>query len=400
MRLRTFESFWLIKNGLLYSYPSLQQDQEAEIIVIGGGITGALISHALLHAGYGVTLLDKQDIGQGSTAATTSMLQYEIDVPLYQLAAQIGEPEAVLCYKAGISAIDQLSKLISREKIECGFRLKRSLYFAHRQKTAQWLKKEYEIRNRHRLGVEWVSPEAIEQQYQLKTQGGILSATGASMDAYRFTHELLQKNQRKGLRIYDQTAIAHIDHQDTGVVLQLENGHTARCKKIVYCSGYETVRLFPEQTARLFSTFACVSETGISIPEALQDVLIWNTEDPYTYMRTTGDGRLLIGGADSPFNSGSFRERVKAKKTSALIKKLHQFMPGVQFIDDFSWAGCFGATKDGLPYIGGHHKYPNAFFVMGFGGNGITFSIQGMALILKLLRGEPDPLLHLYRFGR
>ena len=82
MRLRTFESFWLLKNGLLYTYPTLQKNIKTEILVIGGGITGALISDALMDAGYEVTLIDRRDIGQGSTSATTSMLQYEIDEPL------------------------------------------------------------------------------------------------------------------------------------------------------------------------------------------------------------------------------------------------------------------------------------------------------------------------------
>ena len=124
MRLRTFESFWLIKNGLLCSYPSLQKNLPTEIVVIGGGITGALISHALLDAGYKVAIIDRRDIGQGSTSATTSMLQYEIDVPLYELAEKIGEQAAANCYKAGILAIKDLAKLVKKEKINCGFEMK------------------------------------------------------------------------------------------------------------------------------------------------------------------------------------------------------------------------------------------------------------------------------------
>ena len=89
MRLRTFESFWLLKNGLLYTYPTLQKNIKTEILLIGGGITGALISDALMDAGYKVTLIDCRDIGQGSTSATTSMLQYEIDEPLKDLAQKI-----------------------------------------------------------------------------------------------------------------------------------------------------------------------------------------------------------------------------------------------------------------------------------------------------------------------
>lgn len=94
MRLRTFESFWLVKNGILYSYPSLQTDMKTEILVIGGGITGALISHSLMEAGYEVMLIDKGDIAMGSSSATTSMLQYEIDVPMHRLSQMIGEEEA------------------------------------------------------------------------------------------------------------------------------------------------------------------------------------------------------------------------------------------------------------------------------------------------------------------
>ncbi|MCF3109014.1 FAD-binding oxidoreductase [Niabella sp. CC-SYL272] len=400
MRLRTFESFWLLKNGLLYSYPSLQEDLGSDIVVIGGGITGALISHALLQAGYEVTVLDKRDIAQGSTAATTSMLQYEIDVPLYQLADRIGTENAVRCYQAGIRAIEDLAVLVSDEQIDCGFTQKQSLYFAHDEKAATTLRQEYAIRRQYGLGVSWLSPATIAQQYQLQTSGGILSDTAASMDAYRFTHELFQKNQQRGLRIYDQTEISNISYQASGVQLELTNGCVVRGKKIVFCSGYETVAMFPEKTARLFSTFACISEADAQLSSELKQLLIWNTEKPYTYMRTTDDNRLLIGGADSPFNSGSFRERVKDKKTKLLMEKLNRFMPGTSFIDDFSWAGCFGSTADGLPYIGQHEKYPNAYFVLGFGGNGITFSVQGMKLLLKLLRDETDPLLPLYRFGR
>ena len=51
MRLRTFESFWLLKNGLLYTYPTLQKNIKTEILVMGGGITGALISLALMDGG-------------------------------------------------------------------------------------------------------------------------------------------------------------------------------------------------------------------------------------------------------------------------------------------------------------------------------------------------------------
>ncbi|MFT4094623.1 MAG: FAD-dependent oxidoreductase [Niabella sp.] len=93
-------------------------------------------------------------------------------------------------------------------------------------------------------------------------------------------------------------------------------------------------------------------------------------------------------------------EKTKEKKSGILIKQLNQMMPGLQFIEDFNWAGIFGSTKDGLPYIGAHPGYKNALFVLGFGGNGITFSVQGMQIITDLLEQKPNPLAEFYRFGR
>lgn len=400
MRLRSFESFGLIKYGLLYSYPSLQKNLSTEIVVVGGGITGALISHALLEEGYKVAIVDRRDIGQGSTAATTSMLQYEIDVPMYLLAEKIGEAGAAVCYKAGIAAIKDVEKLIKKEKIDCGFDRKQSLYAAHNTNAAKWLKKEFTIREKYQLGVEWLNASQIKKEYGLKTYGGILSQTAASMDAYKLAHELIWKNTNRGLQVYDQTEVKKFDYKKHGVEMVTADGWKVKCKKVVFCSGFETLGILNEKIANIFSTFACVSETDIRINPNLNNLLVWDTNDPYFYMRTTADGRLLIGGEDSKFNTPFIFEYQKRRKAEKLINKLNEFLPGVKFVQDYSWAGAFGTTKDGLPYIGMHPKFNNAIFVLGFGGNGITFSIQGMQLVKNLLNGESSELLNHYRFGR
>lgn len=79
---------------------------------------------------------------------------------------------------------------------------------------------------------------------------------------------------------------------------------------------------------------------------------------------------------------------------------MQQIIPGVNFIEDFTWAGKFGSTKDGLPYIGASSEYANAYFVLGFGGNGIVFSIQAMDLITNKIKGKHSLLEEYYKFGR
>ncbi|RXJ43755.1 FAD-dependent oxidoreductase [Gelidibacter gilvus] len=85
MRLTSVEPFWLVKNGILHSYPSLNSDIETDIVIVGAGITGSLIAHQCIADGYKTVIVDKREVCHGSTSATTSMLQYEIDLPFFDL---------------------------------------------------------------------------------------------------------------------------------------------------------------------------------------------------------------------------------------------------------------------------------------------------------------------------
>jgi glycine/D-amino acid oxidase-like deaminating enzyme len=351
---------------------------QTEILVIGGGITGALISHALMDAGYQVMLIDRRDIGMGSSSATTSMLQYEIDVPLHQLSEMIGEEEAVVCYKAGIAAVLEMKKLIEATKIDCGFEMKQSLYLAHNKEASLWLKKEFKIREKHELGVKWLNATAVKKEYGVICYGAILSEVAASVDAYKLAHELIQLNVKRGMRVFDQTEIEKIETLGPEPKVILKTGQTIAAEKIVCCTGFESTKLLKEKVADLFYTYATVSEQGIKLNDKIKNTLIWDTGDPYLYMRTTDDGRFLVGGEDSSFNISLFQQKLKERKADKLIKKIEEIIPGIEFIEDFSWASTFGTTKDGLPYIGTSPEYENTLFVLGFGGNGITFSVQGM----------------------
>ena len=399
MKLRSYEAFWLLKNGLMNSYPSLQEDIKCDVVVVGAGVTGALISHTLHIAGYNTVVIDKRDVAAGSSSATTSMLQYEIDTPMIDLARMIGEEGAVISYKAGVESLQVLEELVRKENVDGGFRLKKSLQVSHSKENIEKLKEEYHYRKKHGFNVEWLTSEEIKERYKMISYDGILSAEGASIDAYKFTHELFQKNQNRGLRIYDNTEIKKITYGDS-VVIKTKNGSKIVCKKIVFCSGFETLKMFKEKYADIVTTFATVSEQNPEMHEILNDMLIWETGMPYIYMRTTDDNRLLVGGEDIPFKYNGVSDRLKRKKVEKLIKKTESLLPELDFIEDYRWAGAFGQTKDGLPYIGEHPEYKNAIFVLGFGGNGITFSAQGMNLVLKILAGEFDPLLYLYRFNR
>src|SRR4051812_10940775 len=99
MDLRSHYPYWLIKSGMVTPYPSLAADIKTDVAIIGAGISGALIAYYLSAKGLSVTVLEKRHAGMGSTAGSTSLLQYEIDTPLFKLCDIVGEQQAVKSYK-------------------------------------------------------------------------------------------------------------------------------------------------------------------------------------------------------------------------------------------------------------------------------------------------------------
>ncbi|HCA06863.1 FAD-binding oxidoreductase [Chryseobacterium sp.] len=401
MDLKSNEPFWLIKNGLIESYPSLKSNENCDVLIIGGGITGSLIAHQMISDGYKTILIDKREICNGSTSATTSMLQYEIDVPLYELIEKIGKKGAVASYKACSDAIDNLEKLTKLIKSDAGFQRKKSLYFASKKKDVKWLQEECKARKNAGFNVKWLEAEQIVEQFGFEnTYGGILSKQGASIDAFKFAHELLEHNVKKGLKIFDKTEMKKVEYQKGINVITLDSGFQIKAKKVIYCIGYESKNLLKENFVDLKSTFAIVSEIDDDKFKNISSTLVWNTDDPYIYMRTTDDGRLLIGGGDEDFYDAEKRDALLDKKEKEILKNLKRIKPDYHFYTDFVWAGTFGETKDGLPYIGEHKKFKNSYFVLGFGGNGITFSVTGMDMASQFMKNKKHLLSDYFKFGR
>lgn len=401
MNLKSNEPFWLLKNGLLASYPSLKSNEECDVLIVGGGITGSLIAHQMIEEGYSTILIDKRELCNGSTSATTSMLQYEIDVPLYELTEKIGKKGAVMSYKACSDAIDRIEKLSKLTQSNAGFKRKKSLYFASKKKDVEWLKKEYEARKQNGFEVQWLEAEQVLEQFEFEnTYGGIVSKQGASIDAFQFAHELFIRNVKKGLKIFDKTEMVKVkEHKGFNLVI-VDSGFEIKAKKIIYCIGYESKNFLKENFVNLKSTYAVVSEIDKDKFKNISSTLVWNTDDPYLYMRTTDDGRLLIGGGDEDFYDAGKRDAILHKKEKEILKNLNKIKPEYHFYTDFVWAGTFGETKDGLPYIGEHQKFKNSFFVLGFGGNGITFSVVGMAMASLFMKNKKHPLSRYFKFNR
>ncbi len=399
MNLKAGYPYSLIKNGLVTEYPRLEQDIRADVVIIGGGISGALTAWHLIQAGIQCIVVDARSIGLGSTCASTSLLQYEIDTPLHELAELIGIKKAARSYHlcneaiAGLLTVAQTIGFTDIQK-------KQSLYYAAMKKDVANLKKEFTLRKDQGFRVRWLEEDSLRRLIGIKAPAAILSADAAQTDAYMFTHALYGHALKRGLQVYDRTPVERIRHSKRTVELFTRDGYRILAKKIVYATGYEVVNYIDQPIVKLQSTYATISEPlSMEKPFWKKEMLVWNTADPYLYMRVDGN-RVVVGGRDENFYSPAKRDKLLKVKTRQLAADLRKTFPGIPFVPEFSWTGTFGSTKDGLPYIGNYRKLPNSYFALGFGGNGITFSLIAARIIRDQLTGKTNRDASIFSFER
>lgn len=400
MNLRSSSPYWLLRHGLIHGYPSLWQDTSTDIVIMGAGISGALLAHEFAKAGYKTIVVDRRHAGTGSTAASTALLQYEIDTPLRELQQKVGAKNAVRSYLLCGEAIDEMEAICEKLPGSGLFNRKPSLQYASYKKDVAPLKEEFSLRKEAGIPLQWLDEDAVAQKFGFSKPAALLSKNGAEADAYRITHELLQTAIRRGIRVYDNTAITHIRHEKRGVVLKTADGYRIKAKKLFIACGYESQQYIPHQVQKLHSTYAITSEPFETKDFWYKNALIWETATPYLYMRTTSDKRILIGGKDVPFTNPTHRDRLLAAKAHDLERSFAQLFPAIPFKTDFKWVGNFAGTKDGLPYIGSIRQRPHTWFALGFGGNGITFSIIAARLLRELINGKRNPDLDIFSFDR
>ena len=146
MDLKSGESVWSLTTEPPKIYPALTEDIDCEVAIIGGGITGALVAFELTRASVDCVLIDAREIGRGSTSASTALLLYELDTPLYKLAKEIGEADAAACYKGCLAAIGKIEQLTIELGNRCDFVRRKSLYLAENDKDIPELEREFAIR--------------------------------------------------------------------------------------------------------------------------------------------------------------------------------------------------------------------------------------------------------------
>lgn len=401
MDLHSGLAYWIIKNELFNYFHPLEKEYKIDVAIIGSGITGSLIAHELCKAGIACAVFDKRTIGTGSTAASTAQLQYEIDLPLCKMAKIVGEDFASRAYHASLESIKDVGKVLKEAKVEADYKPLSSVWLASYKKDLKLLEEEFEIRQKHGLPVEYLNDEDVLKKQKIQAPGALKNKEAAQMDAYAAATGLLKYHlKKKELELFSHTEIIKWKEEKNGYKLETNRGHTISCKYVIIATGFEAGQFLPKKVMNLLSTYALVSQPVHEEELWPERSLIWETKEPYFYMRTTIDNRIMIGGEDEDFQNPVKRDDLLREKINKLEKQFHKVYPKIPFVVDMAWCGTFSSTDDGLPYIGTWPGKKRMYFALGYGGNGITFSMIAAQIIANQLSGEKDERAEIFAFDR
>ncbi|BBK39189.1 oxidoreductase [Allostella sp. ATCC 35155] len=369
----------------------LAGDGRCGVLVVGAGITGALAAQHLAASGHDVLVLDRGRPGFGSTAASTAMLQWEIDRPLTELADLYGFARAARVYRRSFAAADGLCGLIDDLGLDCGMRRRRSVFLAADTGDVADLEAEHALRRRAGLPGSFLDHGALRDAFGFDRPAAIVAPGSADADPLQLSLRLLRAALAAGARLHAGDAVAY-EQQGRSVLVGCADGRVVEAGHVVLATGYVMPDFVPGRLHRLVSSWALATPRQAPGQLWRERALVWEAGSPYLYARTTPDDRIVVGGEDDErMVEPADRERASSAKTAVLLAKLRRLWPAAEARADHVWSGVFGTTADGLPLIGPVPDRPRVIAAYGYGGNGITFSFLASRMIRRLVAGGREP---------
>jgi glycine/D-amino acid oxidase-like deaminating enzyme len=374
------------------------ENMKCDALIVGGGITGSLIAERLTRQGLYVVIIDRELPGRGSTAASTSMLLWEIDHSLTQLTEIYGFERASRAYLASLHAVAGLKSLVLQLGLPCEMRDKDSLYLAAGS-TGKQLLREHQLRRRAGLPGDFLDHTMLLDVFGIARAGAIVSSGAADADPMQLARGLLRTAVARGARVFEGEAV-EFDAAARSVDVQLKNGRQIEARSVVLATGYVMPAIIHSTVQTISSSWAIATTPQ---PQNIWKggALIWEDSKDYLYARTTAAGRIIIGGEDSDqIIDPEARDRLIPQKARVLAQKLATLWPAANVEIEFRWSGTFDTTSDGLPLIGPVPGAKGIYAAYGYGGNGITFSFLAAQLIGDLIAGSTSPLLSDFALDR
>lgn len=369
---------WLLTTPDIRRFPPLDGDTRADIVVIGGGIVGALTAWECAQRGAKVILVERHHVGSGDTGFSTAFLLHVPDARFDVIRQQLGDHAFASLLTSARAAQNELNALVATHRIQCGWAELPALFGSYDSGNAD-LRAQWKAIDGFDPSAEWVSgpaakpfTEAIRFDHQ------------ACWDPRAFVVALLSIPNPQ-LRVVEETEATRLT-PDQPTIITTPHG-TITADRVIVATG-SLDALLPDLNPLLTPTisYALTARYPSGVP--LADNLFWDTDSPYQYYRRLDERTMMLGGADRSFAD---HQRGVEDPHAKLREFLDRRFPGYSAIDR-RWSGTLFETADGLPLVGQHPSHPSIFVASGFSGNGMVMGALASRWLAAAVNDRPDPL--------
>ena len=355
-------------------FPVCRGDLTADVVVIGGGLTGAIAACVLARGGLDVILLEADRVASAGTASGSGIVIPQPASSFVATSSALGVRAARTAWQETRKSALDLASAIRRLNIRCDAASVPLIIHAPGRDAAVPLKKEQAARKAAGLATPWLTPAALGAEIGTETAGGLRLSESLGLDPVRATIGLLKAAERTGARIFEKSSARRTRFSRTGAQVALADA-TIEAKGVFVATARPGM-LFPQlrRHVREFETYAVVTEplTGVMRRETgRRTCLLTEAPEQSHWLRWLRDDRAMFAGAPGPPVATRQQDKVMVQRTGQLMYELSLRYPAISGLPaKWSWPLSVATTVDGLPWIGPHRNYPFHFFAIAFGSHG------------------------------
>jgi len=368
-------------------FDSLKENMEADVCIVGAGISGITCAYLLAAAGKKVIVLDDGIIGGGETGNTTAHITSVIDDRFSRMEKIHGKEGAQIASQSQRAAVYEIEKIIKKENILCDFKKVDGYLFFGADDTL--FIDEHEAAMRVGMEVEISNSllKSFRDHNTLKFSGQ------AQFHVLKYISALADAIVRMNGKIFTGTFVNSIDDNKENVIIKTRSGFCVNTHDAVIATNSpvsDYLAIHTKQSAyRTYVTGYKIQKNSVPV------ALYWDTEEPYHYVRVHEEEEydfLIIGGED--------HKTGQEEKPDERFIKLEEWSEK-HFADltasEYRWSGQVMEPVDGLSYIG---KDPvnseHVYIITGDSGMGMTHATFGGMIICDLISGKENKWSELY----
>jgi glycine/D-amino acid oxidase-like deaminating enzyme/nitrite reductase/ring-hydroxylating ferredoxin subunit len=375
-------------------FPKLDRDEQVDVVIVGGGISGLTAAYLLTAAGKTVALIERERCGAVDTGHTSAHVTMVTDRSLTDLVKSFGRDHAQAVWDAGRASMEQIDAIVRDERIDCDFGWVRG--YQHAPIGARPGDERKTFEDEANLASELGFDADFVDEVPFVGGPGVMFPDQARFHPRKYLAAVAGTITDRGGMIFEHSAAD--EFSDTPLSVK-SNGHTLTCGSILLATHTPLVGNAGIVGATLFQTKLALYTSyvvGGRVPKGrIPDALLWDTSDPYHYLRLEphrDHDVVIFGGED--------HKTGQASDTHDCFDRLERTL--VSMVGDIDithrWSGQVIETPDGLPYIG--ETAAHQFAGTGYSGNGLTFGTLTAMMAADRILGRNNPWSELFDPGR